>query len=542
MEFVMKRSFVGLLMLFGLAIGLLRAEGSLELKLGTWNVEWLSCREFGPTDEALQLENVARVIRAVDADVMALQEVGTSADSPTLELLVAKLGADWAGHILPWRAENCRQNQALVYKKAKLRLLHSELIRSGGSAYNWSGGRYPALYRVEALWGDKALPLTLINIHAKAMRDEGSYERRKAASEGLKALLDGSPYRDERLVLLGDFNDYLTGSMCGSCGASPYRNFMEDKASYRGLTADLQSLFYHNPLIDNVVISNELFDAYVNKSAVLEASVVASIPNFKHTTSDHVPVTFRFRFEGGNACKLLQESFSTDAGAFESYTLKSAVGTEPVWKWSSYRCMAANAYSNGPKASEAWLIGPSMDLRGKTAVELSFEHTGKYFTANKTVEQSLWVSGDYAGGNPETATWTQLKISTWPSGLDWTYVGSGPVDLSAFAGQAKLRIAFRYRSSESGAATWQLRNVLVSATCQPNDVEDILFDDAVRVYGVSGGIRIETKSRDAALRLYDSLGRCLYQEKKFADDFLPVEKPGLYLVQFLGKVYKVSVR
>ena len=202
----------------------------------------------------------------------------------------------------------------------------------------------------------------------------------------------------------------------------------------------------------------------MNKSAALEASVVVLIPNFKHTTSDHVPVTVRFRFERGSSCKLLQESFSTDVGAFEVYTLKSPAGTEPVWKWSSYRCMAANTYSNGPKASEAWLIGPPMDLRGRTAVQLSFEHTGKYFTVNKMEEQSLWVSGDYAGGNPETATWTQLEIPTWPSGLDWTFVGSGPVDLSAFAGQAKLRIAFRYRSSKSGAATWQLRNVLVNAT------------------------------------------------------------------------------
>ena len=56
-----------------------------------------------------------------------------------------------------------------------------------------------------------------------------------------------------------------------------------------------------------------------------------------------------------------------------------------------------------------------------------------------------------------TDTWTDVPVIAWPEAGSWTFVNSGALDLTNFAG-----IAFRYGSSSAGADTWEIRNVLVS--------------------------------------------------------------------------------
>lgn len=129
---------------------------------------------------------------------------------------------------------------------------------------------------------------------------------------------------------------------------------------------------------------------------------------------------------------------------------------------SSPSTKGASTFISSAKASESWLISPSIDLSSATAPNLTFEHTGKYFTSNKlTTEQTLWVSTNYTEGAPSTATWTQLTIPTWPSGSDWTFVSSGAIDLSAYTANSNVRLAFKYASTTAGAATWELKNLVV---------------------------------------------------------------------------------
>ncbi|MBN2765429.1 MAG: choice-of-anchor J domain-containing protein [Paludibacteraceae bacterium] len=159
---------------------------------------------------------------------------------------------------------------------------------------------------------------------------------------------------------------------------------------------------------------------------------------------------------------ILTESFLANQGAFTIVDVTLPEGGTYVWKWDSYKFMKASAYiANANKASEGWLISPTMNLTGKTSVNLSFEHTGKYFTANKLTEQVVLVSSNYSDGAPSTASWTTLTIPAWPTGNDWNFVNSGNISLSAVEGQSNVRIAFKYSSTTAGAATWEIRNVLV---------------------------------------------------------------------------------
>ena len=289
-----KRKSIFLLAFFFLSLSLF----SQQFKVATLNCEWLSCDEFGPSNETLQLNNIAQVILNVNADIIALQEVGTSTSNATIDKLVNILGSGWAGKIVPWNANNCSQNQAIIYKTSKVQSVSSSLVTEYQSYANWSSGRYPVLYNVNFLTNEGAVPIFLINIHAKAYGDAGSYARRQAASQALKQLLDGSSYRTRRIVLIGDYNDYLIGTTCGSCSPSnsPYKNFIDDTQNYKGLTQNLYDTYYNSLVIDNVIISNELFSNYVANSALRDVASTSSISNYRYTTSDHYPISVLLQF------------------------------------------------------------------------------------------------------------------------------------------------------------------------------------------------------------------------------------------------------
>jgi len=260
-----------------------------DYKITTWNVEWLSCLTYGPKDRELQIDNVVTMIKTMNSDLVALQEVGTSNLYTTMDTLVRRLGSEWDGVMVPWNANNCSQNQGIVYKKSKINTINASLIKDGGSSYHWASGRFPALYEVNFVVANRQFPISFINIHAKAYADEVSYSRRREASIGLKNLLDSDAYNTKRIVIIGDFNDYLEGTICRTCGGvSPYKNFMDDTDNFKGITSNLNT-------VDHLIISNELFDNYINTSIFREFSASQTIPNYYTTTSDHIPTSVTFR-------------------------------------------------------------------------------------------------------------------------------------------------------------------------------------------------------------------------------------------------------
>ena len=212
---------------------------------------------------------------------------------------------DWDGAIVPAVTGDCDQHQAIIYKSAKVQLVNAYELSSGNAEegnsyyYNWSSGRYPAVYEVNLLSGSTSVPITLVNIHAKAEDDQAmSYTRRLGASEALKEILDGPAYNTKNLIVTGDFNDYLSGTTSSSCACtdSPYANFMSDPADYQGLTQNLFDTYWGRPLIEHFVVSNELAGHYILGSAHQETAVEQIIDDYHYTTSDHFPVSAVFEF------------------------------------------------------------------------------------------------------------------------------------------------------------------------------------------------------------------------------------------------------
>jgi endonuclease/exonuclease/phosphatase family metal-dependent hydrolase len=288
----MKR-YLHIPILLLMAATLVPVVNGATLKVATFNAEWLGCPSQAPDNDTLQIRNVAAVIRLLNVDIIGLQEV-TDNPRKSLDELLADLNKNaniYAGHVEVFSTSSCIQCEAIVYKKNRVVLNGTpRLMNDAGTSNAWASGRYPVECRLTV---DGNTDITLINLHAKAMSDATSYARRVEASKGLKALLDGSGYSSRNIIVLGDFNDNLSGSTCRSCGVSPYKNFVDDNTHYQFLTSSIDA---ERSQIDHIMISDELFDRYVSGSTTRETSVTSSISSYSSTTSDHIPVSAIFDF------------------------------------------------------------------------------------------------------------------------------------------------------------------------------------------------------------------------------------------------------
>lgn len=119
-------------------------------------------------------------------------------------------------------------------------------------------------------------------------------------------------------------------------------------------------------------------------------------------------------------------------------------------------CAVMNGFASGNNANEDWLVSKPISLNGFTSASLSFETDVRY--AGNVLE--VFVTDNYSG-NPSTTTWTALSATMDPNNSafnTWTY--SGNISLNAFVNK-NIRIAFKYTSTTSAAATWELDNVRV---------------------------------------------------------------------------------
>lgn len=157
---------------------------------------------------------------------------------------------------------------------------------------------------------------------------------------------------------------------------------------------------------------------------------------------------------------IINHVFTNDPIATWGYQAISVTGAQ-VWQYdpTNYYMKMSGFASSTNNENEDWLITPSINLSASTAPYLQFLHAAKF--GAPASEVSVWASTDYDGTNIATANWTQLTVPNFPSGADWTFVESGNVDLTQFAGQNNVRIGFKYTSTTSSATTWEIKEVKV---------------------------------------------------------------------------------
>lgn len=204
----------------------------------------------------------------------------------------------------------------------------------------------------------------------------------------------------------------------------------------------------------------------------------ATIDDWTTKPGGDINVDFGEGTQTGGEVVVLDEPFADGQGDFTIEDKTKPEELSYVWNFSSgtsssgdYHYMKASAHVNETNyAAESWLVSPAVDLTQATTATLTFTHIINFGKDLMSTNQTLWVS------EANTENWEQVTIPTYPDGNSWNEAESGDIDLSKYAGKT-IKLGFKYVSTTSSAATWEVYNVKVvanggSGTVDPNPDPD----------------------------------------------------------------------
>jgi hypothetical protein len=286
-----------------------------KLKIVNWNIEWFGS-SLGPTDDALQEQNVKTIFQNINADLYALGEIvsvsrlqNIVSQMPGYEYIVSDFCSNSTN------ATGCASDQklAFVYRSSVVKNLRSYgVLRSPNSSstakYNWSNGRFPFLMEAEVLSNGVSKIIQFVAVHAKANTADHieSYNRRKNGALELRDSLLVQ-YPSSNWVVLGDYNDDLDKTITTQMAPVTESSFASftNEPSFHPITLPLSlagqpSTVSYPDIIDHVTVSNEMYQFYVPNSArTLKTEVESWVTNFGSTTSDHYPIYSEFILTDG---------------------------------------------------------------------------------------------------------------------------------------------------------------------------------------------------------------------------------------------------
>ncbi|MFC5283900.1 T9SS type A sorting domain-containing protein [Pedobacter alpinus] len=277
--------------------------------------------EFGPTNDALQITNVSTVIQKLNMDILAVQEVSDDDAFNTLKTNTGYSGLlsdRWSYSFNTPSSNFPAQKVGFLYNPATTTLISSEALfvtefdnaranqpnnitnYPGGDASSfWSSGRLPFMATFDVTIEGVTNRYKVIVLHAKSGSATADYNRRVYDVNYLNNYLN-TTYPNDKLIILGDFNDKVVGSISTN-PTSSYNSFVADETNYLTLTKEISQVVGagtfvggSNPsFIDHIITSNELKSTYVSNSTMVE-DARNYISSYSTNTSDHLPVYARF--------------------------------------------------------------------------------------------------------------------------------------------------------------------------------------------------------------------------------------------------------
>lgn len=205
---------------------------------------------------------------------------------------------------------------------------------------------------------------------------------------------------------------------------------------------------------------------------------------------------------------LLNEDFELDSlGVFTAFDMYGGQSWHAASHSNNYYAYM-NGYANGSAhENEDWLISPAMSGSFQS-ITLQFLSAMSF--SGPALE--LKISGDYDGvSEPTEFDWIDLTdLFDW-SGGDFAWVESGVVNITNFVGEP-FYIAFVYRSSDSGAAAWEIDEVKVIANGPLAVAEKPEAKFVVSPNPASDNVRFELQA-EAQVSVYDLSGRMVVESR-----------------------------
>ena len=295
-------------------------------------------------------------------------------------------------------------------------------------------------------YGDEISEITENNAATCILRSSNSYSLVPLA-------LNLSEIND---MHIGVYVSGLSAQFASSLGGLTYVDPQEDYDTQRDLESCVDA--------GTLKLETSAFSSFNDKMLPVEGSGTISGIITKDYFGDNrvmmLNTTDDVNFDSSRCDPLFSDDFSSNS--LNNWTVVNVEG-EQTWEITPYGNPAPSAkisgFSGGSNLNEDWLITSAIDLTSLTTVTLNFQSVVRY--SGPSLE--VYVSTDYSGGNPSSdGNWQELSVildtddSSWSS---WT--DSGNVDLSSFSG-ANVFIGFKYISTTSNSATYEIDNVLVT--------------------------------------------------------------------------------
>lgn len=179
---------------------------------------------------------------------------------------------------------------------------------------------------------------------------------------------------------------------------------------------------------------------------------------------------------------IYSESFSSGFGGFKAVDV---VGDTTWYIDSRGYAMMSGYVANQNLANEDWLISPQIDLTDKVAANFSFDHVARYF-ASLATEATVLISEDYIDGLPSTGSWVKVVTNPFFDPGAWTFSNSQKISLTAYCGK-KIRIAFKYISTQAKAGSWEIKNFKVNDG-EANGIQSNPYTVLQAVSSQTGGV------------------------------------------------------
>jgi endonuclease/exonuclease/phosphatase family metal-dependent hydrolase len=263
-------------------------------RIATWNIEWFHASGYGPSNDTQQKERVRNLVHTFAFDLIGFEEVSNETQYfNMMDELPYHSG-------LISRSEypsSPQQSVALAYNDTMFELLSSSSI----TTLSYDASRPPLKAKLRHIKSNTTF-YTIV-IHNKASTGATNQDKRKRMSVALKSYIDSS-HPNDLVIILGDFNDLLVGSI--STGLeSPYKNFVDDAVAYQMITKRFNegtqnehSLPDFTNTVDHIVLSNEFTSDMIKANSwnIMESEVKAIYSDYTNTVSDHCPVAVTILF------------------------------------------------------------------------------------------------------------------------------------------------------------------------------------------------------------------------------------------------------
>lgn len=245
-----------------------------SLDIVTFNVETF------PINGYTSVIAVANLLKTIDADVYALQEVASEAGfNQLLDLMPGYAGIFYLINNSDW-------NLAYIYKASEIS------IHSSSTRLLFPDSQYfpRPPFEIQIHSNDLNLDIYLINNHLKCCGGSENETSRRIAAEMLKEYIEASR-PDDPVIILGDLNDEITGTVSNE---NPFLNFINDPEDFKFTDmriAQGSQLWWSYPSypshIDHILITDELF-SMADTTVVYKAAPCYS--DYSTYISDHRPV------------------------------------------------------------------------------------------------------------------------------------------------------------------------------------------------------------------------------------------------------------